>query len=72
MAQNRDEVTSQNRGCMGVGVVTNTNNMLAIVTSERYRWVEHGANGGEVPVVVLLIPQPLSCQSIMWRGAWHK
>ena len=55
-----------------MGVVTNTNNMLAIVTSERYRWVEHGANGGEVPLVVLLIPQPLSCQSIMWRGAWHK
>ena len=55
-----------------MGVVTNRNNILAIVTSERYIWVEHGANGGEVPLVVLLIPQPLSCQSIMWRGAWHK
>ena len=49
----------------------NSTSTLDIVMSERYvhcRWVRHGANGGEAPLVVLLIPQPLSCQSIMWKG----
>ena len=55
------------------GIVSALNNTstLDIVMSERYvhcRWVRHGANGVEAPLVVLLIPQPLSCQSIMWKG----